>query len=84
MILQGRKVFEATLVDPDGFDVRLYQSDGGGMNALRDAAPLAYDLREGKSMKPVKSPLLELKGPKLDEDEFASSLPKIAAAMSSA
>jgi hypothetical protein len=84
LILQGRKIFESTLAQPDDFDVTLHHGESGGMEALRDAAPTAYDLREGKSMKPVKAPPLELKGPAMDEEEFARYLPKIAAAMRSA
>jgi hypothetical protein len=33
-------------------------------------------------MKPVKAPLLELKGAEIDEEDFASFLPKVASAMS--
>jgi hypothetical protein len=84
LILQGRKVFEATLAAPDTFDVALYQGQSSGMNALLDAAPAAYELREGKSMKPIKGPPRNLKGPTLEEDEFATYLPSIAAATSSA
>jgi hypothetical protein len=84
LILQGRKVFEATIVAPDDFDVARYHGDSGGMDALRDAAPMAYELREGKAMKPVKGPLLELKGPELEEEDFAAYLPKIAAAVNAA
>jgi hypothetical protein len=84
LILQGRAVFEATLVAPDDFDVTLHHGDGGGMDALRDAAPAAYELREGKPMKPVKGPRLDLTGPDLEEDAFADHLPKIAAAVNSA
>jgi hypothetical protein len=84
LILQGRKVFDAALADPDGFDVRLHHGESGGMDALRDAAPTAYGLREGKSMKPVKVPLLELKGPEIDEEDFASYLPRVAAAVRAA
>ncbi|MDF2764582.1 MAG: hypothetical protein K0S81_1576 [Rhodospirillales bacterium] len=84
LILQGREVFEATLANPDDFDVALYHGESGGMDALRDAAPSAFDLREGKPMKPVKAPLLELKGPYIDEEDFASYLPRVAAAMRAA
>lgn len=81
LILQGRAVFEAALDDPDGFDVALHQGGSGGMDALRDVAPLAYDLREGKAMKPVKAPLLELSGPEIDEPDFPARLPRIAEAV---
>jgi hypothetical protein len=54
------------------------------MDTLRDAAPTAYEWREAKAMKPVKAPLLELKGPEIEEEAFASLLPKVAAAMSAA
>ncbi len=81
LILQGRAVFEAALAAPDDFDVTRHHGAAGGMDALRDAAPLAYELREGKPMKPLKGPLLELTGPAIDEDAFAAQLPKIAAAV---
>jgi uncharacterized protein DUF4240 len=81
LILQGRKVFKSTLAEPDNFEVALYRGESGGMNALLDAAPTAYEMRDGKSMKPVRAPLRELKGPAMNEEEFASYLPKIAAAM---
>jgi hypothetical protein len=84
LILQGRKVFEATLADPDAFDVALHHGESGGMDELRDAAPTAYEWREAKSMKPVKAPLLELKGPEIAEEDSASHLPKVAAALKSA
>ena len=51
LILQGRKVFEATLADPDSFDVALYHGESGGMDELRDAAPTANEWREAKPMK---------------------------------
>ena len=81
LILQGRNVFEATIAAPNDFDVTRHNGDGGGMDALRDSAPLAFELREGRAMKPLKTPLLELKGPQLDEEDFAAHLPKIAAAL---
>jgi hypothetical protein len=84
LILQGRKVFETTSAEPDNFEVALYRGESGGMNALLDAAPTAYELRDGKSMKPVKAPPLELKGPAMDEEKLADHLPNIAAAMRSA
>ncbi len=84
LILQGRKVFEATLADPDGFNVALHRGESGGMDELRDAAPTAYEWREAKPMKPVKAPLLELKGPEIDEEDFATYLPRVAAALRSA
>ena len=84
LILQGRKVFEATLANPDDFDVNLHHGESGGMDTLRDAAPTAYELREGKAMKPVKVPLRELKGAEIDEEDFATLLPKVAAALNAA
>jgi hypothetical protein len=81
LILQGRKVFEATLANPDGFDVGLFHGDAGGMDTLRDAAPTAYEWREAKAMRPVKAPLLELKGAEVEEQAFALLLPKVAAAL---
>lgn len=79
LILQGRKVFEGALANPDGFDVTLHNGMAGGMNGLRDAAPIAYEMRQGKAMKPVKMPLLEVSGPEIAEEDFAAALPRIAA-----
>ncbi len=84
LILQGRKVFEAAIAAPDDFDVSRHVGDGGGMDALRDAAPMAYELREGKAMKPVKKLPLKLKGPEIDEEAFSAHLPNIAAAIKEA
>ncbi len=81
LIMQGRKVLESTLADPDGFDVSLYHGEAGGMDALREAAPTAYDMREGRAMRPVQAPLLELSGPDIDEDRLAMALPRVAAAV---
>lgn len=79
LILQGRAVFEATLAVPDDFDVTRHHGAAGGMDALRDAAPIAFELREGKPMKPVKTPPLTLTGPEIDDD--AAHLPQVAAAV---
>lgn len=84
LISQGRQVFEARLAEPDGFDVALHHGESGGMDELRDAAPTAYEWREAKPMKPVKAPLTKLKGPEIDEQDFADCLPKVAAALRSA
>lgn len=78
LILQGRAVFEATLANPDGFDVGLHSGQAGGMTGLRDAAPLAYDMRQGKPMPPVKTPPLQVLGPEIAEQDFAAALPRIA------
>jgi hypothetical protein len=79
LILQGRAVFEATLASPDDFDVTLHHGESGGMDALRAVAPMAFDLREGKVMKPVKGPPLELTGPEIEEEESREHLPNVAA-----
>ena len=84
LILQGREVFEGTLASPDQFDVTCHHGHSGGMDSLRDAAPAAYELREGKPMKPVKGPRLGLTGPDIDEEDFADYLPTIAAALKAA
>lgn len=78
LILQGRDVFEATIADPDGFDVSLHQGVGSGINGLRDAAPLAYEMRQGTAMKPVPLTLMNVAGPEIAEEDFASALPRIA------
>lgn len=78
LILQGREVFQGTLANPDSFDVTLHSGTASGMNGLRDAAPMAYEMRQGKAMKPVKMVLMDITGPKIAEEEFASALPRIA------
>ena len=78
LILQGRQIFEAALKDPDGFDVTLHHGQAGGMDGLQDAAAIAYDMRQGKAMKPVKRPKMVLSGRDLQEEDFAAALPRIA------
>lgn len=79
LILQGREVFEGAIADPDSFDVTLHSGTASGINGLRDAAPVAYEMRQGKAMKPVKMPLMDVAGPEVSEDDFASALPRVAA-----
>jgi len=79
LILQGRQVFEGAIADPDGFDVALHTGMAGGINGLRDAVSIAYEMRQGKAMKPVKIPLTEISGPSIAEEDFAVALPRIAA-----
>jgi len=79
LILQGREVFEGAIADPDNFDVTLHSGIASGMNGLRDAAPVAYEMRQGKAMKPVKTPPMDVAGPEIAEEDFASALPRIAA-----
>lgn len=78
LILQGRKVFEATLSDPDGFDVSLHSGMASGMSRLRDIAPIAYEMRAGKSMKPVKPKTAEVAGTEIADEDCAKALPRIA------
>lgn len=78
LILQGRQVFEGALQDPDSFDVSLHSGAAGGMDGLRDAAAIAYEMRQGKTMQPVKRPKMVLSGPDLEEEDFAAALPRIA------
>lgn len=49
-----------------------------GLGALRHIAPITYERRQRKSMRPVKSPLREVSGPEIAEEDFASTLPHIA------
>ncbi|MCB5198512.1 DUF4240 domain-containing protein [Loktanella sp. TSTF-M6] len=79
LVLQGREVFEGAIADPDSFDVTLHSGTASGINGLRDAAPVAYEMRQGKAMKPVKMPLMDVSGPEIAEDDFASALPRVAA-----
>lgn len=78
LILQGRKVFEDTLSDPNAFDVSLHSGMASGMSRLRDIAPIAYEMRAGKAMKPVKVKLAEVAGAEIAEEEVAKALPRIA------
>ena len=77
LILQGRHVFDGAIANPDNFDVLLSTGMAGGINGLRDAAPMAYEMRTGKAMKPIKMPLLEVAGPEIAEEDFAAALPRI-------
>ncbi|MCU9849657.1 DUF4240 domain-containing protein [Defluviimonas sp. WL0024] len=79
LILQGRAVFEATLAHPDGFEIGLHHGQSGGMDALRDVAPIAYDLCQGKAMPRSKVKPLRLAGPEVAESDFPALLPRIAA-----
>jgi hypothetical protein len=79
LILQGREVFEGAIADPDSFDVTLHSGTASGINGLRDAAPVAYEMRQGKAMKPVKMPLMDVAGTEIAEENFASALPRVAA-----
>ncbi len=80
LILQGEDVVRGTEKNPDSFDTDLHTGGlAGGMDALRDAAPLAYEMRAGKPMTPNKMPLRTLTGPDWDEDDFAKYLPRVAA-----
>jgi hypothetical protein len=81
LILQGRAVFEATLKNPDAFNIELFQSDSDGCESILEAPAIAYELRAGKPFPPTKTPLLALTGPEIDEDAFAAALPRIAAAL---
>ena len=70
-------VFDGAIANPDNFDVLLSTGMAGGINGLRDAAPMAYEMRTGKAMKPIKMPLLEVAGPEIAEEDFAAALPRI-------
>jgi hypothetical protein len=79
LILQGQEVFEGAIADPDSFDVTLHSGTASGINGLRDAAPVAYEMRQGKAMKPMKLPKMDVAGAEIAEEDFASALPRIAA-----
>ncbi|MFQ6546385.1 DUF4240 domain-containing protein [Aestuariibius sp. 2305UL40-4] len=81
LILQGREVFETTLADPDSFDTSLFTGEASACNTLRDAPPLAYEMRTGKALKRKKLPPLRLQGPEIEEEHFATALPRVAAAL---
>lgn len=77
LILHGRRVYEAVLADPDGFDVARY--DDREVMGLRGAAEIAFEMRAGKPMKALKARARKLGGPVLEEADFEAFLPKVAA-----
>ena len=79
LILQGRARFEATLADPDDFDVT--DANIGECGTLWDVPLLAHEMRTGKVMKRKRHLLPDLAGPTLEEEDFALHLPKVAAAL---
>ena len=74
-------MFKSVLADPDGFDVALFPGDTDGCESLLEAAEIAYELRAGKPMRPLKRTAATLSGPAIEEREFAAALPRVAAAM---
>ena len=82
LILQGQEVFEATLADPNNFDIGLFRTHFEGAIALLDAPLIAYDARSGKAMKRKYLKLGPLGGDDLDEDAFEDLLPGIAEKLS--
>ncbi|MEM9431422.1 MAG: DUF4240 domain-containing protein [Pseudomonadota bacterium] len=78
LVLQGRDVFEATLHDPDGFDISHFGTQIDGALALMDVPPLAYEVRTGKAMKRTAPKTPHLHGGDLTEDEIATRLPRVA------
>ncbi|MEM6500083.1 MAG: hypothetical protein AAF709_25665, partial [Pseudomonadota bacterium] len=79
LVLQGRTVFEATLGDPDTFDLALFRTDFEGAVALIDVPQLAYEVRTGKALKRARVRAAQLKGETLTEEMFAMRLPRVAA-----
>ncbi len=71
-------MFEATLKDPNAFNVGLYTGIDTAPDGLFGAAEMAYDLRSGKPMRPLKARKRVLIGREVDEEQFASLLPRIA------
>ncbi|MET1411330.1 DUF4240 domain-containing protein [Roseibium sp. HPY-6] len=81
IILQGREIFEATLADPDSFDVSQAASGGGSGLSIWNAPLLAHEMRQGKPMKRKTFRLPDLGGNDLQEAGFEEALPRVAAAM---
>lgn len=79
LIMQGRQIFERTLIDPDGFDVVQFSNSSIGSISILDAPAAAHELRTGKSMPQQELKPAELKGPDCSEDDFATLLPRVAA-----
>lgn len=79
LILQGREVFEATLQDPDMFDLTHVYTHTEGALALMDVSQLAYEARTGKAMKRSHAQPIRLLGADLDEEAFEKRLPRVAA-----
>ena len=82
MLKDGKEVrvkIISKLADPDSFDVTIHSGTVSGINGLRDAAPVAYEMRQGRAMKPVKMPLMDVAGTEIAEENFASALPRVAA-----
>lgn len=79
LIMQGRQIFERTLLDPDGFDVGQFSNGSTGSISILDAPAAAYELRAGKSMPREDLKPAELKEPDYSEDDFTILLPRVAA-----
>jgi hypothetical protein len=77
LLLQGRETYEGVLADPDNFDVASLEAlpiaDG-----LSSIVEQAYELRTGKVMPRLRQRKFEIGS--IDEETFASILPKVAAA----
>ncbi|MEM0949527.1 MAG: hypothetical protein AAGK37_19160, partial [Pseudomonadota bacterium] len=76
---QGREVFEATLNDPDAFDVSLFSTHFEGALPLMDTSLLAYEARTGKPMTRKYFTVENHLNAQLPEDDFADLLPGLAA-----
>jgi hypothetical protein len=81
LIMQGRATYEAALADPDAFDVTRFQGDSDGCQSVLESAEIAYEQRSGKAMRRLKLPAPPADGPKIDEEDFARHLPRIAKAV---
>lgn len=79
LIMQGRQIFEQTMLDPDGFDVERISNTLPEFISILDAPAAAYELRTGKRIPQQELKPVELKGPDCSEDDFATLLPRVAA-----
>ena len=82
LILLGRRIYEEAVADPDSFDVGRFDGSGTASLSLLDAPAVAYELRAGKSLPHSRRRAGALKGPKVDEADFAALLPRVATAVS--
>lgn len=77
LLLQGREVFEAVLIDPDAFPVSRFDGKAGSAMDLRLAPMQAFEMRQGKALsrKAVKLPDIDLA--EFDETELADRFPRV-------
>ena len=78
LILLGREGFEAALANPDDFASVVGVTTPGNGLSLLNVPPLAHEMRTGKAMRRKSFKMPALKGPALEEEDFADYLPQVA------